>query len=86
MGPAEVEEVVGSGSGGAVVAVLVVLIAANSGGTVTGGDTLTLEPVITRTQRRETLASRQDFTTGSWMVSVAYEGTTWKRVPCEGWC
>jgi hypothetical protein len=54
--------------------------------TVTGGDTLTLEPVITRTQRRETRASRQDFTTGSWMVSVAYEGTTWKRVHCEGWC
>jgi hypothetical protein len=54
--------------------------------TVTGGDTLTLEPVITRTQRRETLASPQDFTTGSWMVNVAYEGTTWKRVPCEGWC
>lgn len=54
--------------------------------TVTGGDTLTLEPVITRAQRRETLASPQDFTTGSWMVSVAYEGTTWKRVPCEGWC
>ncbi len=40
--------------------------------TVTGGETLTLEPVITRTQRRETLASPQDFTTGSWMVNVAY--------------
>jgi len=54
--------------------------------TVTGRDTLTLEPAITLTQRRETLASPQDFTTGSWMVSVAYEGTTWKRVPCESWC
>jgi hypothetical protein len=54
---------------------------------VTGGDTLTLEPVITRAQRREALAgSPEDFTTGSWMVNVAYQGTTWKRVPCEGWC
>jgi hypothetical protein len=54
--------------------------------TITGHDTLTLEPVITREQRREALASPKDFTTGSWMVSVAYEGTTWNRVPCEGWC
>jgi hypothetical protein len=54
---------------------------------VTGGDTLTLEPVITRAQRREALAgSPEDFTTASWMVNVAYQGTTWKRVPCEGWC
>jgi hypothetical protein len=54
--------------------------------TITADDTLTLEPVITREQRREALASRKDFTTASWMVSVAYEGTTWNRVPCEGWC
>lgn len=54
--------------------------------TITGNDTLTLEPVITREQRREALASPKDFTTASWMVSVAYEGTTWNRVPCEGWC
>ena len=50
-------------------------------------DTLTLEPVITRAQRKEALAaSPMDFTTALWMVSVAYEGTTWNRVPCEGWC
>lgn len=54
--------------------------------TITGNDTLTLQPVITREQRREALASAKDFTTASWMVSVAYEGTTWNRVPCEGWC
>ena len=54
--------------------------------TITGDDTLTLEPVITREQRREALASPKDFTTAFWMVSVAYEGTTWNRVPCEGWC
>jgi hypothetical protein len=54
--------------------------------TITGNDTLTLEPVITPEQRREALASPKDFTTGSWMVSVAYEGTTWNRVPCDGWC
>jgi hypothetical protein len=49
-------------------------------------DTLTLEPVITRAQRREAVASPKDFTTAFWMVAVAYEGTTWDRVPCEGWC
>lgn len=49
-------------------------------------ETLTLEPVLTREQRREALALPKDFTTGSWMVSVAYERTTWNRVPCEGWC
>jgi hypothetical protein len=54
--------------------------------TITGDETLTLEPVITRKQRREALASPKDFTTAFWMVSVAYEGTTWNRVPCEGWC
>jgi hypothetical protein len=54
--------------------------------TIKGDDTLTLEPVITREQRREALARPKGFTTASWMVSVAYEGTTWDRVPCEGWC
>jgi hypothetical protein len=54
--------------------------------TITGDDTLTLEPVITGEQRHEALAAPKDFTTAYWMVSVAYEGTTWNRVPSEGWC
>jgi hypothetical protein len=53
---------------------------------VTNGDTLTLEPLLTAEQRRQTLAHPQDFTDGMWMVSVAYAGSTWKRVPCLGWC
>jgi hypothetical protein len=53
---------------------------------VTHGDTLTLEPLLTPTQRHQALAHPLDFTTGSWMVSVAYAGTTWTRVPCREWC
>lgn len=53
---------------------------------VTHGDTLTLDPELTPSQRRETLADPLDFTTGAWMVAVAYPGTTWTRVPCRQWC
>jgi hypothetical protein len=53
---------------------------------VSNGDTLTLRPVISKAARRETLAHPGKFTEAIWMVSVAYEGTTWHRVDCEGWC
>jgi hypothetical protein len=53
---------------------------------VVHGDTLTLDPIITSAMRREALAHPWKFTDAVWMVSVAYAGTTWKRVPCEGWC
>ena len=53
---------------------------------ITHGDTLTLEPVLTPAQRRETLAHPVDWTTGGWMVAVAYPGTSWTRVPCRQWC
>jgi hypothetical protein len=50
------------------------------------GNTLTLEPAITRSQRREALAKPGDFTEASWMVAVAFPGTSWHRVDCESWC
>jgi hypothetical protein len=53
---------------------------------VTHGDTLTLEPMITPAGRRDSLAHPLRFTEASWMVSVAYSGSTWKRVPCLQWC
>jgi hypothetical protein len=53
---------------------------------VINGETLTLDPVITPAERREGLADPLKFSTASWMMSVAYPGTTWNRVPCDGWC
>ena len=53
---------------------------------VINGDTLTLDPVITPAERREGLADPLKFSAASWMMAVAYPGTTWHRVPCEGWC
>lgn len=53
---------------------------------VTGRDTLALTPLLTRKQRQEALARPMDFTDATWMVSVAYAGSTWHRVPCNGWC
>jgi hypothetical protein len=51
------------------------------------GDTLTLEPVITPALRRAALAHpRNQDAVAAWMVSVAYTGSTWKRVPCDQWC
>lgn len=53
---------------------------------ITGGDTLSLHPVITSAERKKALASPLEFSTATWMVAVSYPGATWKRVPCEGWC
>jgi hypothetical protein len=49
------------------------------------GDTLTLDPVITATMRKEALAKPGKFTDAVWMVSVAVTGTSWNRVDCA-WC
>ena len=49
------------------------------------GDTLTLESVITSKMRRHALA-RPFNGAWEWLVSVAYAGSTWKRVPCNRWC
>ncbi|HEU4356757.1 MAG TPA: hypothetical protein VFT27_14305 [Actinomycetota bacterium] len=50
------------------------------------GNELTLEPVISRAQRRQALARPLEWSTAGWIVAVAYPGTTWQRVPCDGWC
>lgn len=50
------------------------------------GGTLTLEPVITPALRRAALAHPLKDSVAPWMVSVAYTGSTWKRVPCDQWC
>jgi hypothetical protein len=50
------------------------------------GGTLKLTPIITDEQRQEALAHPENFSTAGWMVAVAYPGTKWKQVPCEGWC
>jgi hypothetical protein len=50
------------------------------------GDTLTLEPVITKADRREALSKPGKFTDATWMVAVAFPGTSWHRVDCAGWC
>jgi hypothetical protein len=54
--------------------------------TLTNGDTLTLEPLITHAERRKALANPLKFSTAAWMEAVAYRGTTWKRVACDSWC
>jgi hypothetical protein len=53
---------------------------------IAGGDTLSLDPMITSAERKKALANPLEFSTATWMVAVSYPGTTWKRVPCEGWC
>ncbi|MEP6476148.1 MAG: hypothetical protein ABJC60_02635, partial [Actinomycetota bacterium] len=54
--------------------------------TITGGDALSLNPVITSAERKKALANPLEFSTATWMVSVSYPGTTWKQAPCESWC
>ena len=50
------------------------------------GDTLMLSPVLTKAMLRQALAHPQKFSAAFWAVSVAYAGSTWKRVPCQDWC
>jgi hypothetical protein len=50
------------------------------------GNQLTLTPVIDDEQIEEALADPFEFSPAGWMVAVAYPGTTWKRVACQGWC
>jgi hypothetical protein len=53
--------------------------------TITGNQ-LSLTPVISDEQIEEALANPFEFLPAGWMVAVAYPGTTWKRVACQGWC
>lgn len=50
------------------------------------GNQLSLTPVITDEQVEEALADPFEFSAAGWIVAVAYPGTTWKRVACQGWC
>jgi hypothetical protein len=50
------------------------------------GDTLTLEPVITKEMIANALANPLEFSDAGWSVAVAYPGQEWKRVDCSGWC
>jgi hypothetical protein len=47
---------------------------------------LALKPVITKRMRRQALAHPYEFSIAGWEVSVAYTGSTWKRVRCRKWC
>ena len=47
---------------------------------------LSLEPIITQGQRDQALADPLEWSPAGWIVAVAYPGTTWRRVPCRGWC
>jgi hypothetical protein len=50
------------------------------------GDSLVLDPVITKAEQQEALAKPGKFTEAVWMVAVAFPGTSWHRVACDGWC
>lgn len=50
------------------------------------GNELSLEPDISRAQRKQALAHPLDWSLAGWIVAVAYPGSTWRRVPCDGWC
>jgi hypothetical protein len=47
---------------------------------------LTLEPMITDEQITEALADPSAWSVAGWVVAVAYPPSTWRRVPCRGWC
>jgi hypothetical protein len=49
-------------------------------------NTLAMSPVITTAMLRKALAHPRKFSSAGWAVSVAYPGSIWKRVPCQGWC
>lgn len=51
-----------------------------------GGQTLTLEPVIAQSDKREALEQPLEFSGAGWSVAVAFPGYTWERVDCDGWC
>ena len=53
---------------------------------ISGGNKLTLEPVIPARAKREAVESPLEFSLAGHLAAVAYAGRTWKRVDCEGWC
>jgi hypothetical protein len=55
--------------------------------TITGGDKLTLDPILTASLKRKALADPSTFSAGGWAFGMT-DGPThvWTRVPCAGWC
>jgi hypothetical protein len=51
-----------------------------------GGQTLTLEPLLDQTAKREALAHPLEFSVAGWGVAVAFPGYTWTRAECGNWC
>jgi hypothetical protein len=51
--------------------------------TIKNGDTLALRPLLTPAMIRKANAHPAAFTPAFWAVTVAYQGHTWKRVPCS---
>ena len=50
------------------------------------GQTLSLDPVIPASDKRQALADPLEFSGAGWSVAVAFPGYTWERVDCDGWC
>jgi hypothetical protein len=51
--------------------------------TIKNGDTLALRPLLTPAMIRKANTHPAAFTPAFWAVTVAYQGHTWKRVPCS---
>jgi hypothetical protein len=49
-------------------------------------DTLRLTPVLTPAMIDKALSRPGEFSDAGWAVSVAYQGSTWRRAPCGHWC
>ena len=50
------------------------------------GQTLSLDPIIPASDKRQALAHPLEFSGTGWSVAVAFPGYTWERVDCDGWC
>ena len=50
------------------------------------GQTLSLDPVIPASDKRQALAYPLELSGAGWSVAVAFPGYTWERVDCDGWC
>ena len=50
------------------------------------GGKLSLEPIVSKQQIRWALAHPKRWSPASWIIAVSYPGSTWQRVPCDGWC
>lgn len=55
--------------------------------TITDGDKLTLDPILSPSLKRKALAAPTAFSAAGWAFAVT-DGPThvWTRVPCAGWC